>query len=852
MQQIKKKIRQIMPFSAVLLMISLSSCLSAVIYVSPSGNNANSGGSWQEAKRDVQVGLNAAEKTGGEVWVQSGIYYEHLNLNGSISLYGGFQGGETLREQRNPRQYETILNGSGTGRVINVETGTQATIDGFSIVNADYGVFNAGTALNLSNCRIVGNHITGVHSLVEGLTAVNDYIGGTGGNGIYCGGSKQTILNCIVFSNGQDGITGVGSGSILVNNTLARNVGTAISLAGSGQTIANSLVVSNMNAVSGGTGVTYKSNCFFGNSGTLPDNLVGNNGNISEDPMVASVKNGDFHINPDSPCKNAGDNSCVPGALTLDMDQQARIQDGTVDIGADESDGTVPQSTPAIIRVSPLGNDLQDGSSWVSAKKSVQAAIWAASKTGGEVWVQAGVYTENIILLPCVKLIGGFAGTETQRSESNPSINTTTLDGGGNGTVVTIQSGLSLCVIQGFVIRNGSQGGIHSVRCSPEIANNYILHNLYGIYTQYGYPIIHDNIIVENDTFGIFCSYSKATVIGNTIAKNKGEGLHICMAIATVANNIIAFNGIGILVEESGAQPITNNCVFGNTQGNYQGLPDATGQNGNISIDPLFVNLDGGNYRLSAGSPCINSGDGNLLRTGWIDSDGNPRTAGSSTDMGAAVFSPSTNWPIFKSPDNFIKGSRWNLVSIPVDPSDPSFSKVFTGINIPNASMQYWDNNGDNGFFPCFFEGVSTVNGVSRGIPYWLVEPQVSVNKSLQVQGTAGMTDFVITLPAHSHSPYWIQVGTPFPTEISADSILFKDVSKRGDVWLSWEQAYSASNQSLRIIDSTAQGWDSDTSGFDRIGPSVWNPDSSDFKPWCGYWMLVMDSGQMEICFPKP
>lgn len=40
---------------------------------------------------------------------------------------------------------------------------------------------------------------------------------------------------------------------------------------------------------------------------------------------------------------------------------------------------------------------------------------------------------------------------------------------------------------------------------------------------------------------------------------------------------------------------------------NYSGIPDVTGQNGNISADPNYLDADGGNFRLGYLSPCIDA-----------------------------------------------------------------------------------------------------------------------------------------------------------------------------------------------------------------------------------------------------
>ena len=71
-----------------------------VIYVSPSGNDANDGLTWATAKRTVQAGLNAAA-AGDQVWVAAGTYVENITLKSGVALYGGFAGTETDLSGRN-------------------------------------------------------------------------------------------------------------------------------------------------------------------------------------------------------------------------------------------------------------------------------------------------------------------------------------------------------------------------------------------------------------------------------------------------------------------------------------------------------------------------------------------------------------------------------------------------------------------------------------------------------------------------------------------------------------------------------------------------------------------------------
>ncbi|RJP33682.1 MAG: hypothetical protein C4547_11965 [Phycisphaerales bacterium] len=70
---------------------------------------------------------------------------------------------------------------------------------------------------------------------------------------------------------------------------------------------------------------------------------------------------------------------------------------------------------------------------------------------------------------------------------------------------------------------------------------------------------------------------------------------------------------------------IDYSCVQGWT-GEYGGV-------GNHGFDPRFVDFEGGDYRLTDGSPCIDAGDNGVV-TEPFDLDGNPRILTDVVDMG--------------------------------------------------------------------------------------------------------------------------------------------------------------------------------------------------------------------------
>ncbi len=74
---------------------------------------------------------------------------------------------------------------------------------------------------------------------------------------------------------------------------------------------------------------------------------------------------------------------------------------------------------------------------------------------------------------------------------------------------------------------------------------------------------------------------------------------------------------------------------YSNVQDGWSGLGS-----GNIDADPLFVDPDNGDFRLSPGSPCIDAGHNNAIADlADTDLDGNPRFADDPTaaDTGCGV-----------------------------------------------------------------------------------------------------------------------------------------------------------------------------------------------------------------------
>jgi len=160
---------------------------------------------------------------------------------------------------------------------------------------------------------------------------------------------------------------------------------------------------------------------------------------------------------------------------------------------------------------------------------------------------------------------------------------------------------------------------------------------------------ILQNEISENTSLSsaILCQTSGGKIVQNTIRNNGNSGIECSQgATPNIWQNTFYNNDLGIVVNDSSAPVISNNIIVSNAQfgvaindtaageiiqyndvwGNQisdftgtnpsVGLLTSTNANGdsvdafnNLSMNPAFVDTAGRDFRLLAGSPCIDAGD---------------------------------------------------------------------------------------------------------------------------------------------------------------------------------------------------------------------------------------------------
>ena len=273
------------------------------------------------------------------------------------------------------------------------------------------------------------------------------------------------------------------------------------------------------------------------------------------------------------------------------------------------------QTSAAIWHVKPNGSDANTGNSWASAFKNIQRAIGEGAE-GDEIWVAEGTYLptalhggatnrhKTFFIASDVKIFGGFAGTETMRSQRNWTTHPTILSGD-IGTandmsdnayhVVWIEGRSSAMELDGFTITKAKLhfndqvhswgGGIYNngdnQNSNPTIRNCTITGNEGATNTR-GAGMFNRGYFADASPTMTDCTFSNNTVPGNS---NGGAMYNYAYGPTGIAspvmtdcaftNNYAAFRG-GVMynsVENSGTcAPVLTDCAFtGNTTTSQSG-----------------------------------------------------------------------------------------------------------------------------------------------------------------------------------------------------------------------------------------------------------------------------------------
>jgi predicted outer membrane repeat protein len=580
-----------------------------IFYAAPSSSGFNNCSSWANACT-LQKALSIAE-TGDEIWVKAGIYYPGILPSATFSLvdrvrvFGGFDGTETVRDQRDWLANITVLSGD---------------IDGDDITDPNGVVTDYNNLVGVNSYHVVTSLDVSSNSMLDGFTITAGLANGgdedDDGGGMYNTGSP-TLRN-LVFSGNYSYDDGSGiynhndSSPTLTNVTISGNYadgdGGGIYNRTSNSPTLTDVTISGNEADNDGGGIyNYQS------SPTLADVTISNN----------SAYNGGGiynYFNSRPTLTNviiSGNYSSDDGGGMYNVDSHPTLTNVTFSgNNSDEKGGGIynEYSSPILASVTISGNN--------------------ASYRGGGIYND---YVSNPILTKVTisDNDADYGGGMYNYEYSNPILTNVTISGN----------------------RGGHGGGVYNAYNSSPILTNVVISGNRAITDGGGVYCTWDSST----------TLTNVTISGNR-AYSEGGGLYISSTcFSTVQNSIIWNNrdssGTGTASSSVFYSNLTNGTFrFSDVQGcggssNWNTDCGTDGGN-NIDADPLLVRSDpstapstDGDLHLQFPSPAIDAGDNSVVLKGvTTDLDGSPRfidivsipDTGSGTppivDMGAYEF----------------------------------------------------------------------------------------------------------------------------------------------------------------------------------------------------------------------
>jgi hypothetical protein len=313
---------------------------------------------WDTAAHIIQVAVDAAN-AGDEIVVSNGVYTTGGRSVGISALANRVVLDKPLAVRSLNGPDATIIQGYQVPGTTNGDAATRCVymtsntiLSGFTLTKGATlqlppGGFGPDSDLSGGGvyCDLWGS------SVVKGCKLVGNSASQWGGGAFYCG-----LDNCLVVSNSSANYAGGAGLSSLTNCTVAFN--SAFSGGGVAGSFFNCIVYYNQAASGhaweqnylGDKGIELLSSCTTPLPGLWP--------NIGSAPLFVDPVNGDFHLQPTSPCVNAGNNRLAAG--DNDLDGNPRIVGETVDIGAYESQQPLSLISQAWLQQYGLATDGSD------------------------------------------------------------------------------------------------------------------------------------------------------------------------------------------------------------------------------------------------------------------------------------------------------------------------------------------------------------------------------------------------------------------------------------------------------------------------------------------------------------
>jgi hypothetical protein len=252
-----------------------------------------------------------------------------------------------------------------------------------------------------------------------------------------------------------------------------------------------------------------------------------------------------------------------------------------------------------------------------------------AEHGGGVLIDRTDVTVRNCTVISNTSQEGGGVAVrgEANAHIASNNILTNTADGCGGGGVSIAGGSVGLVDANRIYFNKaGCGGGGVSIAegAVATLTNNLIVRN-YGV------------VAWDGDGVGMWDEATRAWIVNNTIAFNEAEGVQANSGWALVRNNIIYSNDGGIHNLGSGATVSSDHNAFWDNGWDYGYVISGIGD---ISADPVFVEVANGDLHLEMDSPCKDAGTATGAPT--ADIEGTLRDA--TPDIGAYEQTGSRNF----------------------------------------------------------------------------------------------------------------------------------------------------------------------------------------------------------------
>jgi len=571
-----------------------------------SGNSAHEGGgvccnSGGEVN-DSTISGNSA-RYGGGVRCNSGGEVNNGTISGNAAFYGGgvyCDGGGKINNSTISNNLADGDQAYGGGVYCN--GGGEINHDTISGNSADYG---GGV------CCDQGGEINN--------STISENLASDDGGGIFCYDGGM-INSCTISENlaSDDGggifcyQRGVIHNSTISGNSARYGGGVCGDLGGQ---IHNCIIYFNTSSSSGDNYDNQSSGMSYNHCCTTPELDVSLGlGNIPDNPLFVDLAGGDFHLQPGSPCINAGNNQYAFG--NDDLDGTSRIMDERVDMGCYEAPRTIPISLTHYVSLE--GNHTFPYTSWETAAHTIQDAVYVAERddtvlvadgtynTGGG--VTPGYSLSNRVVVTKAITIQSVSGPEQTiiLGAPDPITGSNGVDAVRGGYLVDGASLIGFMVSNGYTCTSGSGGDSYYY----DRSGGGLLLNFGGVVS---------NCVVSGN--------SAAFYAGGVYCSEGGEINH-----CTISDNSAVWWGGGVYCRNDS---VLNNCIIsGNSGGSGGGVCcDQSGAINDCTISENSADSSGGGVYCASGSSTIHTCmiNGNSAHLGGGVYDGHASTIHDST-----------------------------------------------------------------------------------------------------------------------------------------------------------------------------------------------------------------------------